>query len=144
MRLTIRTNLAMRTLMYCAVNEGQTVRKHAIATACAASENHLAQVIHGLALAGFLTTLRGRSGGLRLARPAAQISVGSVVRAFEAGVPFAECMDAAGGACPLQSSCRLKCVFAEALEAFYTTLDRVTLADLVQGNRGLADLLRAA
>lgn len=144
MRLTIRTNLAMRTLMYCAVNEGQTVRKRAIAEACAASENHLAQVIHGLALAGFLTTLRGRSGGLRLARPAAQITVGAVVRAFESGVPFAECMEADGGACPLRGACRLKCVFGDALEAFYATLDRVTLADLVQDNTGLARLLRAA
>lgn len=144
MRLTIRTNLAMRTLMYCAVNEGRTVRKHAVAEACAASENHLAQVIHGLALAGFLTTQRGRSGGLRLARPAAQITVGSVLRTFEAGVPFAECMESGGGNCPLRACCRLKCVFAAALEAFYASLDRVTLADLVQDNADLAGLLRAA
>ncbi|HMO08984.1 MAG TPA: Rrf2 family transcriptional regulator, partial [Paracoccaceae bacterium] len=101
-------------------------------------------VIHGLALAGFVVTLRGRSGGLRLARPAAEVSVGSVVRAFESGVPFAECMETDGGACPLHAACRLRCVFAAALQAFYASLDGVMLAELVQDNAELADLLRAA
>ena len=68
MRLTTRTNLAMRTLMFCAVNPGQIVRKHEVATACGASENHLAQVIHLLARKGYIKTQRGRSGGLMLAR----------------------------------------------------------------------------
>ena len=92
MRLTMRTNLAMRTLMFCAVNEGRIVRKVEVAAACDASENHLAQVIHKLAQAGFIRTLRGRTGGLQLRQTAATIRVGDVVRAFEAGLPFTQCL----------------------------------------------------
>lgn len=143
MRLTIRTNLAMRTLMFCAANPGRIVRKHEIATVCGASENHLAQVIHLLARKGYLHTIRGRSGGLRLARAPDQIGVGQVFRAFEASLPFTECSLEAGH-CPLAGACRLKCVLVAALEAFYTRLDAVSLADLVQGNVELQALLCAA
>ncbi|QYK40079.1 MAG: Rrf2 family transcriptional regulator [Paracoccaceae bacterium] len=142
MRLTIRTNLALRTLMFCAVNNDRTVRKHEVAVACRGSENHLAQVIHALAIAGFLTTVRGRAGGLRLARPATAITVGDVVRKFEGPVPFAPCMDPGDTSCPLIGCCRLTCVLAAALEAFHAALDRVTVADLVDGNAPLADILR--
>lgn len=155
MRLTMRTNLAMRTLMFCAVNEGRIVRKVEVAAACDASENHLAQVIHKLAQAGFIRTLRGRTGGLQLRQTVATIRVGEVVRAFEAGLPFTQCLGghesdateiSAGisAGCPLAGCCRLKCAFADALEAFYASLDRLTLADLVQGNTGLDRLLKVA
>ncbi len=143
MRLTIRTNLAMRTLMFCAANPGQIVRKHEIAELCGASENHLAQVIHLLAKKGYLRTIRGRSGGLMLARSAEKVGVGEVFRSFESTLPFTECSLEAGN-CPLAGACRLKCVLVEALEAFYARLDAVSLADLVQGNVALHSLLRAA
>lgn len=144
MRLTIRTNLAMRTLMFCAVNQGRTVRKQEVAEACNASENHLAQVIHKLAQAGFISTIRGRSGGLVLRRDPAELRVGDVVRSFEGSVPLTECMDQAQGNCPLVHCCRLKCAFSEALEAFYASLDRLTLADLVVDNDDLKTLLQVA
>lgn len=143
MRLTIRTSLAMRTLMFCAVNPGRTVRKHEVALACGASENHLAQVIHLLARKGFLRTLRGRSGGLMLGRAAAQICVGDVFREFEATLPFTECA-ADRANCPLAGACQLQCLLADALDAFYARLDRVSLADLVNGNAALGQLLRVA
>jgi Rrf2 family nitric oxide-sensitive transcriptional repressor len=145
MRLTLRTNLALRTLMFCAVNGGRTLRKHEVAQACGASENHLAQVIHKLGQAGFITTLRGRTGGLMLGRAPADVGVGEVVRVFEAALPFTECMDrSAETGCPLAGVCRLTCTFSAALEAFYASLDRVTLADMVQGNTGLERVLRVA
>jgi Rrf2 family nitric oxide-sensitive transcriptional repressor len=143
MRLTMRTNLAMRVLMYCAVNTGRTVRKQDIACACNASENHLAQVIHRLGVAGYLHTVRGRGGGLRLARPAASITVGAVFRDFEGSVPVTECF-AGGNTCPLVGACRLRCKIGEALEAFYAALDHVTLADLVESNTELGTLLKVA
>lgn len=144
MRLTTRTNLAMRTLMLCAVNPDQIVRKHEVAVMCNASENHLAQVIHLLAQRGFLRTVRGRSGGLILGRPAAEITVGAVFRSFEAGLPFTECFAGAENACPLTAACRLKCVISDALAAFYTHLDKVTLSDLVAENGALERLLKVA
>ena len=141
MRLTIRTNLAARVLMHCAVNDGRIVRSADIAMACNASGNHLAQVIHQLQQNGFVATQRGRMGGLHLARPATAISVGQVFRLFESGVPFAECFDPATNTCPLIDTCRLHGYIARAVEAFYQELDGVTLQDLVQGNCGLEALL---
>lgn len=144
MRLTTRTSLAMRTLMLCAANPDRLVRKHEVAVACGASENHLAQVIHLLGQNGFLETRRGRGGGVRLGRSATSITAGEVFRTFEAVVPFTDCFEAEGGTCTLAGNCRLTCVMAEALEAFYARLDAVTVADLVSGNKPLAALLRVA
>ncbi|PJF10920.1 Rrf2 family transcriptional regulator [Pseudorhodobacter sp. MZDSW-24AT] len=144
MRLTTRTNLAMRTLMFCAANPDRIVRKREVAEACNASENHLAQVIHLLAQSGYLHTLRGRAGGLMLGRRADQIRVGTVVRQFEASLPFAECFTGSECNCPLVGACRLKGALAQALEAFYASLDTITLAQLMQNNTDLTSLLRVA
>lgn len=144
MRLTTRTNLAMRTLMFCAVNPGRVVRKHEVALGCNASENHLAQVVHHLAQKGFLHTVRGRAGGLQLGRAPEQIVVGDVFRAFESPLPFTECFAGGENSCPLVGCCRLKCALAEAVEAFYASLDRWSLADMVDGNCDLQSLLKVA
>ncbi|RID93434.1 Rrf2 family transcriptional regulator [Gemmobacter lutimaris] len=144
MRLTIRTNLAMRTLMFCAVNPGRVVRKAEIAAACNASENHLAQVIHLMAQKGFLHTVRGRAGGLTLARPPEQIGLGEVFRAFEGELPLTECFARGNNTCPLAGCCRLKCALAEAVDAFYASLDRLRLSDMIDGNDALEQLLKVA
>lgn len=144
MRLTTRTNLAMRTLMFCAVNPDRIVRKAEVAAACNASENHLAQVIHMLAQKGFLRTVRGRAGGLMLSRAPETIHVGEVFRAFESNLPFTECFAGDENSCPLVSGCRLKCALSAALDAFYATLDKVSVAELVNDNGALAGLLKVA
>jgi Rrf2 family nitric oxide-sensitive transcriptional repressor len=143
MRLTKRSNISMRVLMYCGVNQGQLVTKSDIAEACNTSENHLAQVINRLAQLGFLYTQRGRNGGLRLSRPMEEISVGEVFRATEASVPITECFAADENTCPLIGSCRLKGVIAKATEAFYAAMDDVRLSDLVCDNVGLNAILAA-
>lgn len=141
MRLTTRTNLAMRTLMYCAVHQARIVRRHEVAECCNASENHLAQVVNTLAQLGFIETQRGRAGGLRLKRKQDDISVGQVFRIFEAGTPFAECFAPETNSCPLLDVCLLRPAIAKAVEAFYASLDDLTLADLVNGNAGLARVM---
>ncbi len=144
MRLTTRTDLALRTLMFCAVNPDRFVRKAEVAARCNASQNHLAQVINLLAQRGYLETRRGRSGGLSLGHPAADISVGAVLRSFESCLPLAECFDLGANTCPLASACRLKTLLGNAIEDFYAGLDKVSLADLVTRNTGLATLLETA
>ncbi len=141
MRLTIRTNIAMRSLMTCAMNPSKILRKSEIAAACGVSEAHLGLVIHQLAQTGFLETLRGRNGGIRLRVAPAEISVGRVFRIFEANTPFAECFSAHDNKCPLSSTCRLKGVLDTALEAFYAALDPVSLEDLTCENEGLGRIL---
>lgn len=141
MRLTIRTDLAIRTLMFCASNDGRTVRKHEIATVSAVSESHLAQVINVLAQGGFLHTTRGRNGGLMLARPMESITLGSVARFMEGGVPLVECFPGGADACPLKPGCRARHAFARALEAFFSSLDGITLHDLINDNAELLEIL---
>ena len=128
-------------LTICAVNAGQTVRKSDIARACNASENHLGVVVNMLGHAGFLETARGRHGGLRLARSAQDIRVGDVFRTFETTDALAECFAAADNRCPLSACCRLQGKLAGAVDAFYAALDGVTLAELVEDNTGLLQLL---
>lgn len=141
MRLTTRTNLASRVLMFCAVNEGRLVRSGEVAEICNASANHVARVVNLLHAGGFIETVRGRTGGLRLALPAERISIGEVFRVFEADIPFAECFDPVTNTCPLAGACRLRDSLTRALAAFYHELDRLSLADLVDGNCGLHGLL---
>lgn len=141
MRVTKRTNIAMRVLMYCAANEGRLVTKSDIAERCNASENHLAQVIHQLAQLKVLYTQRGRNGGLSLAHDPASIAIGDIFRAIEGPVPLAECFADADDTCPLVESCRLRGALTAAAESFYAHLDDITLADLVCNNAGLLDLL---
>ena len=108
MRLTTRTNLAARVLMYCAANDGRLVRTSDIADDCNASGNHVARVVQILHAEGYLEALRGRAGGLRLARPAGAISMGEIFRLFETDIPFAECFDTEANTCPLTATCRLR------------------------------------
>ncbi|MCC5971772.1 MAG: Rrf2 family transcriptional regulator [Pararhodobacter sp.] len=140
MRLTTRTNLALRTLMVCAVNADRIVRKTDVATAINASENHLAQVINQLGQTGYIKTLRGRRGGFVLARPAEEISVGALFRTFESDLPFIECFSN-DNTCPLKDHCRMAGHLARAIEAFYASLDPLTLGELVSCNSGLDMLL---
>lgn len=141
MRLTTRTNLAMRVLMYCAVNEGRLNRTADMAAACNASPNHLMQVVPVLHRNGFVRAIRGRAGGVSLAVPASEIVVGHVFRLFEASVPFTECFADEANSCPLVQHCRLKAALSKALSAFYGALDEITLGHLIEDNCGLEELL---
>ena len=135
MRLSVQTDYALRTLMFLAVKEGH----HSIADiACAygISKNHLMKVAQRLTAEGFVESVRGRSGGLRLARPAAALNVGAVVRTMEDTGTFVECFDAATNACVVTPVCGLRHVLAGAVEAFSRHLDQYSVADLVPDAEG--------
>lgn len=131
MQLTVRSNHAMRLMMYCAVNEGRIAPVGEIARACNMSESHLGKIANALAAEGFVETVRGRGGGVRLARPAAEINVGAIVRLTEIGGCFLECLRPETNTCPLTPACRFRSIVGRALEAFLSVLDGYTLADLV-------------
>lgn len=141
MRVTKRTNIAMRVLMYCAANPDRLVTKHEIAQRCNASENHLAQVINQLAQLGFLHTQRGRNGGLALGHPPENIMIGDIFRALEQPVPLAECFADVDNTCPLIDACRLRTALTDAANAFYATLDPITLDALVCDNPALLSII---
>ena len=141
MRITKRSNIAMRVLMYCAANPGTLVTKTEIAARCNTSQSHLAQVINHLGRLGYLRTRRGRSGGITLARPADRIVIGDVFRDLEAPMPLAECFADVDNTCPLVSACRLRLALADAADAFFAHLDAITLDALVCDNPALHAIL---
>jgi len=130
MRLTVMTDYALRVLMYAATAPDRLVTVDEIAAAYAISSNHLTKVVQELARHGFIETTRGRGGGLRLAKAAASISVGNVVRAMEEDFGLVECFRT-GDTCCLTPVCRLRGVFHEALQDFLRALERRSLAELV-------------
>ena len=133
MRLTQWTDYTLRVLMYCAASEGraQPVTISEVAQGYGISRSHLMKIVQQLAAAGLLETTRGRGGGMRLMRPAADINVGAVVRATETDFTLVECFRPETNACRLSSHCRLRGVLHQAMQAFLQVLDGVTLADLM-------------
>lgn len=140
MRLTTYTDYTFRTLMYLAINPDRHATIAEIASAYQISEAHLMKVVHRLGVANVIETLRGRGGGIRLARPAEDINLGAIARRSEADMALVPCFDAAG-TCAIGACCRLSKVLEEALAAFLAVLDRYTLADLVVERQPLATLL---
>lgn len=135
MRLTQHTDYAIRVLMFAAsrhLREGpetlSSIRE--VAEAYGISENHLMKVVHKLGQVGLLHTLRGRHGGLRLARDPALTRLGEVVRLVEEDMALVECFGE-GSACPLNGGCHLAAALDQARADFLASLDRHTLADLV-------------
>ncbi|HEV7337427.1 MAG TPA: Rrf2 family transcriptional regulator [Bosea sp. (in: a-proteobacteria)] len=130
MRLTNFSDYSLRLLMYAATRDGQLITIEETAAVYGISRAHLMKVANLLVRAGFLKSIRGRSGGLVLARPPGEIGVGAVLRTTEPDFALVECFEA-GNRCLVTPRCRLRGVLNEALTAFVTTLDRYTLADLV-------------
>jgi Rrf2 family nitric oxide-sensitive transcriptional repressor len=140
MRLTIYTDYCLRVLIYVATHPEKPATIAGIARSYGISENHLVKVVHFLGKEGFLHNVRGRGGGLRLARPAKDIRVGDVVRCAEGPPVLAACFDAAAMPCSIYPACRLRNMLSDAADAFHRELDRHTLADLVGAPRQVAQL----
>ena len=131
MRLTTYTDYALRTLMYLAANREKLVTIQDIADAHNIAKNHLTKVVHQLGLLGFVESLRGRNGGLKLGMEPAQINIGAVVRSTEPDFFMAECFDPAKNDCVLNANCALKGALYSATAAYLAVLDGVTLESLM-------------
>ncbi len=129
MRLTKFSDYALRVLMYAAASGDRLATIDAAAAAYGVSRAHLTKIVTALVRAGFLEGVRGRSGGFRLARPAAEIRLGDVLRATEPDFEMVECF-ATGESCVIGGCCRLPRVMQQGLEAFLAVFDGVTLADV--------------
>lgn len=140
MQLTQYTDYALRTLLYLAITEENATITE-IADRYKISRNHLVKVVHNLGKLGYITTIRGRQGGLRLARKPEEINLGDVVRRTEPNFFLVECFDRANDQCIITPGCQLKGVLGKAFKAFMGVLDEYTLADMVGNRRELERLL---
>jgi Rrf2 family iron-responsive transcriptional regulator len=131
MRLTRQSSYAIRTLVYCAVNAPNLSHIADIARAHSISELFLFKLIKPLVEGGLLETVRGRKGGIRLGRPATEITLLDTVKLTEENFAMAECFEGGGDVlCPLADACDLNAALREALGAFFDVLDGYTIADL--------------
>jgi len=130
MKLTDYTDYSLRVLIYVAVHPNEPVTIQHIADAFGIPKNHLIKIVQRLGQSGYLLTMRGRAGGIRLGRPAAEINVGEVVRAMEPDFGLVECFRE-GNRCVITRACGLRGLLHQALKAYLDVLDAHTLQDLV-------------
>lgn len=140
-QLTIYSDYALRTLMYLGMHTDRPASVPEIASAYNISAHHLAKVAKALVRGGFARTHRGRSGGLELAKPARDVTVGAVVRFTEPTMNLVECFDRKTSTCPLTGACRLERTLHDARAAFLEVLDGTTLADLLGSAPAMAKRL---
>ena len=131
MRLTKQTSYALRILLHCALNPHEQVKAGDIAKAYNITESNVLKVIPLLVQGGFVKTVRGRRGGLRLARPASEIRIGDVVRLTEETHIQADCFGQLQDVCPILPAAPINRMFGEAVHAFIEVLDGHTLEELV-------------
>lgn len=141
MRLTVYTDFALRVLMYVALHPERLPTIAEIASSYGISRNHLMKVVYELGLAGYVETVRGKNGGLRLARQPADIVLGEVVRRTEPDMDLVPCFDLGRAACVITPACTLRRALHEARAAFLKVLDGYTLADLIENRSVLSALL---
>jgi Rrf2 family nitric oxide-sensitive transcriptional repressor len=141
MRLNLFTDYAYRLLMHVAVSEPDLLTIAQAAKAYGISRNHLTKIANELVRGGYLEAVRGRNGGLRLAKEAKDINIGDVFRFCESGAPLVECFDQATNKCVITPACTLKHILSEANNAFLDVLAKTTLADLVVRKSELQKIL---
>lgn len=131
MQLTLHTDLSLRLLIVLARNDGQPMSLTSFAAEQKVSYNHMTKVAQELVGAGYLESLRGRSGGVKLARSPAEITIGEIVRTMEPNMQMADCTN-----CAIRNDCGLTGMLGDATQAFMARLDARTLAEAARTSLG--------
>lgn len=144
MRLTLHTDYALRVLVHVGLKDGDLVTINEIADSYGISKNHLTKVVHQLGRAGYLETVRGKYGGVRLLVKPEDVRLGDFIRKTEDDFALVRCMrcDAVDN-CRLTSECIARKAMAQGLEAFFAELDRYTLADMLDNERRCSPMIAA-
>ncbi|PYE87028.1 Rrf2 family transcriptional regulator [Phyllobacterium leguminum] len=136
MKLSLYSDYAMRVMIYLAARDDRLAAIREVASAYGISQNHLMKVVQDLASAGFIDAVRGRNGGIRLAKPADEINLGSILRHTEKLTDLFVC-----AGCIIAPACGLPVILRQATAAFVAVFDRYTLADAAAKKSDLAALL---
>lgn len=140
MQLTRYTDYTLRTLIFLASRGGTTTISE-VASVYGISRNHLVKVVHNLGKLGYIQTLRGKSGGIRLAMDPSEINLGVVAREVEPTLDVVECFSVETNRCPIMPVCGLKTILGEATDAFFQVLEKYTLSDILDSKEELLQLL---
>jgi len=133
MQLTLYTDYSFRTLAYLCLHEEKSCTISEIADFYDISRNHLVKIVHNLSKAGFITSARGKGGGIRLSRPAEQINIIDIVQHTEPSLALVACFNPqAKHTCSIEPICALKGLLANAMSQFLRALENYTVADLLK------------
>lgn len=142
MQISKFSDYALRVMMHLAASPDRLLATRQIAEIHAAKYNHMAKITTWLVAEGYADSLRGRGGGLRLSREPKDINLGQLLRKLEEEKPLVECFDKnGGGTCRLLPACGLSFALRTAQEAFFASLDQMSLADVVATSPGMEQLL---
>ena len=142
MRLTNFSDYSIRVLLYLTIHNEKLVQIQEIADAYSISKNHLMKIIYQLGKQGYIETIRGRNGGIRLAKQPDEINLGALIRDTEEDFNVVECFSKDHNTCPIASICTLKGVLNQALAAFFHVRDGYTLQDVSENKIDLSQLLK--
>jgi len=144
MRVTKFTDYALRVLIYMACRpRGELTTVSQLAEAYSISAHHVRSIVHKLGKSGYIKSVQGKGGGIRLASSPDEIMLGEVIRKTEKDLFIVECFGP-DGQCPIVQACKLKHVLGEALNAFLDTLDQYSLADITDNKHSIMQLIEAA
>ncbi len=139
MQLTLYTDYSFRVLLYLSVNRDRLCTIAEISERCAATQNHLVKVVHNLGREGYIQTMRGRTGGIKLKKDPEEINLTDIIRCTEVNLNIAECLRE-NSTCHITEVCKIKHIFEEAQIQFIQTLDRYTVADLLKDKKQLTEI----
>lgn len=142
MRLTTFTDYCLRVLIYVGLKDDELATIDEIAGRYGINRNHLVKVVFRLGQLGYLDTIRGKRGGVRLAKDPTKINLSTLVRQTEEDLTIVECFQKQDCMCVIEPACVLRKALREALDAFFEQLEKYTLADLLKPSRNLARLLQ--
>lgn len=144
MRVTKFTDYALRVLIYMACRpRGELTTVSQLAEAYSISAHHVRSIVHKLGKSGYIKSVQGKGGGIRLASSPDEIMLGEVIRETEKDLFIVECFGP-DGQCPIVRACKLRHVLGEALNAFLDTLDQYSLADVTDNKHSIMQLIEAA
>ena len=139
MKLTQHTDFSLRLLIFLSLqNKGELVTIDHVVEHFLILKNHLTKIVNKLSKLGYINTVRGKNGGICLAKAASEINLSEVVKAMEANIEVVNCNTPA---CPLTNNCELKHILDDAQQAFFSTLERYTLSDICTQPKKLKLLL---
>lgn len=142
MNISLHADYACRVLMFLATTKNDQSSIKMVADAFGISENHLVKVVHRLGKQGFISTTRGRRGGIALSLSSKEIVIGDVIRKMEPSFDIVECFNQETNSCPIGSVCRLKSALSKACDAFLNYLDNITLEDIIVNKKVLTQTLK--
>ncbi len=131
MNITRFTDYSLRVLIYLSIHKEELVTIKEVADVYGISKNHLMKVVQELSTKGYLQSTRGKNGGIKLGKEPVDINVGELIRMIEQDSTLVECFGD-DNQCAITTACQLKHLLAEAMDSFFKSLERYTLADLVK------------